>query len=227
MIDPKPRSSGAARPARRLLLALVLPLLFGGCAVFGPATTPPGGRAQAGRGTPRGTHAAFKAMVAGDRWAAEWSLLSPQFKRRLNQIAGRSMGPEAYAEARRTVATKAQGDLKRLLDSAYAGEEMLGPNAAIATLEANGDRWSARFVRLTRWELDVVDDPTPQGAFVIGPEDAPLRAEDGSLTVGDRTYAREEIGAYRIRTQWYLDALGDLERQLAAPPGAGGGSGTP
>ncbi|MDJ0520950.1 MAG: hypothetical protein QNJ90_02630 [Planctomycetota bacterium] len=219
-------------PATLSVVALLmLPLALGGCVLFDPPE-PTAPRALAlNRDTPKATYEYFKTMVSNNQWAAEWSVFSPNFKRLLNQSVGRNVDAGDYNLARTTVADNSQGDMQLLLGSTYVGEQMVGPNAAVVTIEAGGRRLSPRLVRLTRWELQVVGDETPYGDFVTSAGEAVRIQPDGSVTVMIRppqstagllrTFRPDQIEAFRVESQWYLDDFGGLDATLVEGAGDG------
>ena len=224
------RLARAARPPCRRLLLLAAALSLGGCALFNPATPTPVGQVNLNRDTPRATYAYFKAMATNNQWAAEWSVFSPHFKRLLNQSVGRNVDAGDYNLARQTVASNTQGEMQLLLGSTFVGEQMIGPNAAIVTLESGGQRLSPRMVKLTRWELKVVGDDTPYGDFVASAAEAVRVAEDGSVTAFIRppqstagllqTFRPDQIEAFRVESQWYVDDFGGLDQQIVQQAGS-------
>lgn len=214
-----------------LAALLILPLALGGCVLFDPPE-PTAPRALAmNRDTPRATYDYFKTMAANNQWAAEWSVFSPNFKRLLNQSVGRNVDAGDYNLARTTVADNSQADMQLLLNSTYVSQQMVGPNAAVVTIEAGGQRLSPRLVKLTRWELQVVGDETPYGDFVTSAGEAVRIGTDGSITVTIRppqstagllrTFRPEQIEAFRVESQWYLDDFGGLDQTLVQNAGEG------
>lgn len=208
---------------------LLLPLLLGGCVLFDPPE-PTAPRALAlNRDTPKATYEYFKTMSANNQWAAEWSVFSPNFKRLLNESVGRNVDAGDYNLARQTVADNSQADMQLLLGSTYVSEQLIGRNAATVTIEAGGRRLSPRLVKLTRWELQVVGDETPYGDFVTSAGEAVRLGQDGSITVTIRppqataglirTFRPEQIEAFRVESQWYLDDFGGLDQQIVQTAG--------
>jgi hypothetical protein len=224
-----------ARTATHTLLGVLAllsaPLALGGCVLFDPPE-PTAPRALAlNRDTPRATYEYFKTMSANNQWAAEWSVFSPNFKRLLNQSVGRNVDAGDYNLARQTVADNSHADMQLLLDSTFVGEQAVGENAAIVTLEAGGRRLSPRLVKLARWELQVKGDETPYGDFVTNAGEAVRIGQDGSITVMIRppqatagllrTFRPDQIEAFRVESQWYLDDFGGLDQQIVQQAGDG------
>ena len=224
----------ARTTTRTLLSALALltaPLALGGCILFDPPE-PTAPRALAlNRDTPRATYEYFKTMSANNQWAAEWSVFSPNFKRLLNQSVGRNVDAGDYNLARQTVADNSQADMQLLLGSTFIEEQRVSENAAVVTIEAGGRRLSPRLVKLTRWELQVKGDETPYGDFVTSAGEAVRLGQDGSITVLIRppqatagllrTFGPDQIEAFRVESQWYLDDFGGLDQQIVQQAGDG------
>ncbi len=219
------------RTASLPLTLLLAPLFLGGCFLIDPPT-PTAPRALAmNRDTPRATYDYFKTMVANNQWAAEWSVFSPNFKRLLNQSVGRNVDAGDYNLARQTIADNSQADMQLLMTSNYVSEKMIGRNTAVVTLEAGGKSLTPRLVKLTRWELKVVGDETPYGDFVASAGEAVRIAQDGSVTVMIRppqatagllrTFRPDQIEAFRVESQWYVDDFGGLDQQIASKAGDG------
>jgi len=227
------RARRTGRPLRNLsiLALLASPLLLGGCFLFNPPTPTAPRALSMNRDTPRATYDYFKTMVTNNQWAAEWSVFSPHFKRLLNQSVGRNVDAGDYNLARQTVADNSQGDMQALLTSTYISEQKVGANAAVVTIESGGKRLTPRLVKLTRWELQVVGDDTPYGDFVTSAADAVRIGQDGSITVMIRppqataslvrTFRPDQIDAFRIESQWYVDDFGGIDQQIASKAAAG------
>ena len=218
------------------VLPLVASLLLvasalGGCVLFDPPE-PTAPRALAlNRDTPKATYEYFKTMASNNQWAAEWSVFSPNFKRLLNQSVGRNVDAGDYNLARQTVADNSQADMQLLLGSTFVSTQMVGANAATVTIAAGGRQLSPRLVRLTRWELQVKGDETPYGDFVTSAGEAVRIGQDGSVTVMIRppqatagllrTFRPDQIEAFRVESQWYLDDFGGLDQQIVQQAGEG------
>jgi hypothetical protein len=232
MFDAVPPRRGRPGTARAALALLAAPFLLGGCFLFHGATPAPVRQANLNRDTPRATYEYFRTMVANNQWAAEWSVFSPHFKRLLNQSVGRNVDVGDYTLARQTVADNSNADMQLLLSSTWVGQQMLSPNAAVVTIESGGRRLSPRLVKLSRWELQVVGDDTPYGDFLTSVGDAVRVGPDGSVTVSIRppqatasllrTFRPDQIEAFHVESQWYLDDFGGLDRQIVQQAGSPG-----
>jgi hypothetical protein len=206
------------RPPRRARLAagLLVAALAAGCATPAPVT-----QVGLNRDTPEATYEYFKAVARSNQWAAEWSVFSPNFKRKLNQEVGRVVDLSDYVTARQTIATNSQADKQLLLASTLGGVRMVGPDEAVVTVSAGGQAISPRLRRLTRWELKIRGVDEPAGEFISSPGDAVTVNTDGSVTVSVRTdpsaasylrtIPRNQIESFAIKAQWYVDDFGGLD----------------
>lgn len=207
-------------------------LLLGGCFLFNPPRPTAPSALNLNRDTPKATYEYFKEMVRNNQWAAEWSVFSPNFKRLLNQSVGRNVDAGDYNLARQTVADNSQADMQLLLNSQWSGAQMVGPNAAIITITAGGRTLRPRMVKLTRWELRVKGDPTPYGDYVTSAADAVRIGPDGSITVMIRppqatasllrTFRPDQIDAFKVEGQWYVDDFGGIDQLVVERAGEGG-----
>ncbi|MDF1699743.1 MAG: hypothetical protein P1V36_01095 [Planctomycetota bacterium] len=227
--DTQPRLRIGRLAALPLLLAA--PLLLGGCFLFNNAKPTPVSQVNLHRQTPQGTYEYFKAMAQNNQWAAEWDVFSPNFKRLVNQSVGRNVDSGDYNLARQTVAANNTSEMQMLVGSTWIGSQMTGPNRALATIEYQGRRITPRMVKLTRWELKVRDDDTPYGDFVANAADAIQVGQDGSISVRInppqatasilRTFRPEQIEAFKVEGQWYVDDFGGIDSMLVQQAGGG------
>ncbi len=223
-----------ARRLAALPLLLAAPLLLGGCFLFNNARPTPVSQINLNRQTPKATYEYFKAMATNNQWAAEWDTFSPNFKKLVNQSVGRNVDSGDYNLARQTIAANNTQEMAMLVGSTWVSSQMTGPNTAVATIEYQGRRITPRMVKLTRWELKVVGDETPYGDFVQNASDAVRIGPDGSITVMIRppqatasilrSFRPEQIEAFKVEGQWYVDDFGGIDAMLVEQ--AGGSQGT-
>lgn len=224
------RPTGLERLAA-LPLLLAAPLLLGGCFLFNNARPTPVSQVNLNRQTPEATYTYFKTMAQNNQWAAEWDVFSPNFKRLVNQSVGRNVDAGDYNLARQTIAANNTSEMQMLIGSTWVGAQLQGPDRAIATIDYQGRRITPRMVKLTRWELKVVGDDTPYGDFVRNAADAVQVGPDGSITVRInppqatasilRSFRPEQIEAFKVEGQWYVDDFGGIDAMLVEQAGGG------
>ncbi len=206
---------------RILSLVLVSSFFLAACATTsGPRT----------RETPAGTVELFKFFEQkGDR-AGQWDILSPDFKRRLSDQAGRNVDLADYEYIR---------NASRSDPRVRAAEEAVGtvsvqrvrpqgPNRAAVTVNVLGKligkNATIGMVRLEAWELTTVDDPEPYWGIVGDPLIGIESTGDGGYVVWTRatpngqktrmTFPASQVKGYRSVSKWYVDDLGGLEEQF-------------
>lgn len=233
------------RRAVPVLTMAVLALLVAACA----APTPIAVSTAAGlsRETPEKTYEYFKTMARNNQWANEWGVFSPNFKRMINQEAGRNVDVGDYSTARKTIATNNQADMQMLLNSTLSGPaQFLGPDRARITVSAGGRSVSPTMVRMTKWEMRIRGEDSPAEGVVSSPGQAITVNTDGSITVrvqtdpgvaaALRTIPRDQIEGFALKSEWFVDDFGGLIGQVgggasqpAAQPGsyAPAGAGSP
>lgn len=208
----------------RLAAIALAALLFAACAT--PQALPPD--ATLSRETPEDTYHYFKTMAQSNQWAGEWAVFSPNFKRMVNQQAGRNVDLGDYGMARKTMASNSTSEMKMLLGSTYQGTEFLGPDRARITISAGGRSISPTMVRMTKWELRIRGETDPASGTVARPGDAIQVNANGSITVSVqadpgvaaalRTIPRENIEGFAIKSEWYVDDFGGLGGALGSAP---------
>jgi hypothetical protein len=215
--------------------ALSVAVLLGACATSQPVT-----QVGLNRDTPEATFQYFKAVAAANQWRAEWSTFSPEFKRRLNQAAGRNVDFGDYELARQTMAPNSSSEMQMLLTSTLVNVSYPnGPdgNAALVTVQGGGRQATFGLVKLTSWELKIRGQAEPFSDLVRSPADVVSINPDGSVTarvpvpqyMGPvlRTFSRDQIEAFAVKAQWYVNDFGGLDQALGAggaaapPPGPG------
>jgi len=214
-----------ARIHRASLLGLVActALLLGGCGLLGGGSTTPPRQLQLNRDTPEKAYEYFKEMARANQTGAEWDTFSPNFKRMLNQTVGRNVDLGDYNLARGTVATNSQEDMQLLLNSQLIGVQYTNADQteALVSISAGGKTVTPKFVRLTRWEVQLKGEDDPYTDFVSSAGQVTRVGPDGTVTVvirppqytADfmRTIRPEQIDAVRIEAQWYVDDFGGLD----------------
>ncbi len=200
---------------RTLGIALCLLLIVPAC-----------GSVPATRETPEGTVEMFKVLHRkGDR-AGEWDILSPNFKRRLSQRAGRNVDVADFEAVLETMRKDPKVRLaERLLQTAtVTGQQTVDENTARVTIRAGGPLGKSATItmrRLSKWQLTVLGDPQPYWGIVGDPDIGVERGTDGSYTVwtggGEgwrQSFGASEVESYTVASQWYVDDLGELEQQM-------------
>jgi hypothetical protein len=210
-----PRLSSLAAP---LLLALAGGALAG---CTSNRADRGGGGAGVDRSTPEATYHYFKAMAQRGNTTAEWSVFSPNFKRMLNEAAGRNVDLGDYTTARNMIASNSQQDMRMLLASQLSGPaQYLSSDAAVLTITGGGRTIRPRMVRLTTWELTLAGDPQPftdfaRGAgdlITVGGSDFTIRIPVTPGTAGElQRLPKERIKTFKLDSQWYLDDFGGLQ----------------
>ncbi len=229
-----------ARTGTGSLLALVgcAALVLGGCGLMGGGATTPPRQLQLNRDTPEKAYEYFKEMARANQTGAEWDTFSPNFKRMLNQAVGRNVDLGDYNLARGTVATNSQADMQLLLNSTLVGVQYTNDarTEALVTISAGGKSISPKFVRLTRWEVQLKGEDDPYTDFVSSAGQVTRIGPDGSITVmirppqytADflRSVRPEQVDAVRVEAQWYVDDFGGLDA-LVGESAAGEGTQQP
>ena len=217
--------SGVWRLTWASALGVLLAPFLGGCSSGGRVSY----QAGVDRATPEKTYEFFKNAARNHAFADEWSVFSPNFKRQMNEAAGRDVDFATYAIGRNTVASNNQADMALLLNSRLDGVQMLGPDAAVVTVTGGGRTIRPRMVRLTSWELRVKGDADPftdviQGGGVVrpGPDGALLVSVPAASWMASqlRAIPPQNIESLEVERRWYVDDFGGLESSIggAAEP---------
>lgn len=202
-------------------LVLAIAVVTVGCSSGGRAT----------RETPAGTIEQFKVAARLQNHEEEWDILSPGLKRRLSEMAGRSLDYGDYVTFIQSQKNSPEyRQAMTALQAAQVGRVVMhNANRATATISGPmgiGGRYDVGMIRLDRWELVTTDDPQPYSG-IVGDNDVQLtRGADGSYTVtmrdprtGEQTwsqsFAPNEVQSYEVSSKWYVDDLGGLESQFA------------
>ncbi len=203
-----------------ILALAVSGLLFSACATTsGPRT----------RETPAGTVELFKYFASRDDRAGEWDILSPDFKRRLSEQAGRNVDLADYefvrATSRKDARVRAAENALKTVKVRQVQAQ--GANRAAVTVNALGGLSKSAtigMVRLQTWELLTIDDPDPYWGNVGDPLIGIESTGDGGYVVWTRatpngektnmTFPASQVKSYQSVTKWYVDDLGGLEDQF-------------
>lgn len=203
--------------ARLVVLVLAASFLGMGCAAR-QATAPT-------RATPSGTVEMFKLKARyGDR-SGEWDILSPDFKRRLSERAGRTVDVADYTQAREMYRGDPQVQLaEKMLQTAIAKNvRQVGPDRVRVVIQTSGGPFAKSgeigMVRLQSWTLQPVGSPQAYQGFVGDPTLAATKQADGSyvITANGNTLATipaNQVAGYEVESHWYVDDLGGMEQQF-------------
>ena len=202
----------------RLFAALLVVIFFGvGCSAR-QATAPT-------RSSPSGTVEMFKMKARyGDR-EGEWDILSPDFKARLSQQAGRTIDVADYAQFRDMYRGNAQVQLaEKMLQTAIATNvRQVGPDRVRVVIQTSGGPFAKSgeigMVRLQTWRLQAAGAPQPYKGFVGDPMLAATQQPDGSYVITSngntiQTVPANQVQDYRVESNWYVDDLGGMEQQF-------------
>jgi len=205
---------------RRILLPLPLlafALLATACAAR-QATAPT-------RASPSGTVEMFKMYARyGDR-SGEWDILSPDFKQRLSQQAGRTIDVGDYTQARQMYRgdPRVQAAEKMLQTAIVVREDPVGPGRVRATIRTAGGPFAQSgqitMVQIQSWRLQQAGKSQTWSGYVGNPTLAAEKQADGSyvMTSNGRVVATipaNEVESYRVESAWYVDDLGGMESQF-------------
>ncbi len=221
----------------RSLAALVAcaAFFFSGCGLLGGGSTTPPRQLQLNRDTPEKAYEYFKEMARSNQTGAEWDTFSPNFKRMLNQSVGRNVDLGDYNLARGTVATNSQADMQLLLNSTLVGVQYTNADQteALVSISAGGKTITPKFVRLTRWEVQLKGEDDPYTDFVASAGQVTRIGPDGTVSVvirppqytADfiRSIRPEQIDAVRLEAQWYVDDFGGLDALVGESAAGDGG----
>lgn len=171
-----------------------------------------------------------RAVARGDRMA-EWELLSPGFKRRLNRRLGRNVDVADYTHARN--AQRRNSDVRQA-EQAIRGakiQRVRYPRQGHARISIwmggplmFGQSVTVGMIYLSRWELWVQGQRRPYWGFVGDPSMSYTLGEDGSYTlamkdpsgkvVWQQMVPKHQVRAFRTMNNWYFDHLGKLEEYI-------------
>ncbi len=210
--------------ALSMLFATTPLLLAPGSAVSAPAI----------KGKPEQTLERFKRAFARKDHGTEWETLSPGFKIRLNQRAGRNVDVGDYIAAR-----NAHGNDPRIRELAQwmhtARITVLKYDSrgrALATIRFGtplllGKEVTVTMVHHELWELWIKGERQPYWGFKgskrievfqnpkTGVHTVRTKDARGRVT-WKKSWPRSEVQAYRTLTRWYFDNFGKFEQQMMA-----------
>ena len=207
-------SSWSVRAVGLVVAALLAPLLAG-CSSGGRVAYAAG----VDRSTPEKTYEFFKNAARNSAYADEWSVFSPNFKRQMNESAGRDVDFALYATGRQTIATNRHADMAVLLQSNLENVQYQGPNTAVVTISGGGRTIRPRMVRLTTWELRVKGEDT--FSDILRNPDVVRTEADGSIRISIpaaphmapllKAVSPANIQSLQVESRWYVDDFGGLE----------------
>jgi len=208
----------------RRALSLSLPLLL----LLAPVAT--------GAARPWPPQRTLSLLVRGvmrrDR-AMEWGTLSPAFKRRLNQMAGRNVDVADYTTFRDSQRTDPQiRQMESVIHTArITGIRYDGRGFASVVIRFGGPLFFGRSIRVqmvnhTLWVLFVKGEREPYWGFVGDRAIEALAGKDGAYTVVTRgpdgkiswqqEFPKEKVVRYFKKTRWYFNNFGAMEAQFLA-----------
>jgi hypothetical protein len=176
------------------------------------------------RHTPRATYEYMVAMVGAMQVEAEWQALSPGFKRRLSESAGRVIDFGDYSHARATIAGNDKKELRLFLESEYVGEELVSDKEAIVTIRSGSSQLRPRLVKLSTWELVLQGENQPVSGFIprigdvvgITPEgDVQVRVTPESNTASFlKDIPADRIESVTMKSEWFVEDFGGIEHVM-------------
>jgi hypothetical protein len=212
---------------RRALLLLALPVL---------ALLTGGARPAPNVSTPAETLQRLKWAVARSDRAGEWATLSPGFKLRLNQQAGRNVDVGDYTTVREAQRNNPRiRKLEQYLPSArITGVWYDGRGGARVTIRFGGPLFfgaSAQvgMIHHAIWELWIHGESTPYWGFMGSKQMEVFSHPDRSVTVRSRdpqgkvtweeTFPAGRVRAYQQTTRWYFNDFGAMESEFVSMAG--------
>ena len=200
---------------------------------FAPAFAAPRGRRMRTtrrRIHPNATLQALKRAVTRRDSAGEWAVLSPDFKRRLNQRVGRTVDLADYThvrnmQRRNPQVRQAEGALRQAkITRVRWGSPRRGYAKVTIWFQGPlvfGKQETVSMVLLTRWEVWVEGEPQPFWGFENDPGMGMQQLPDGRVHLWSRDQAgqvtwqqvvpKEKVRSVNRKTTWYFDHLGALE----------------
>lgn len=177
------------------------------------------------RATPSGTVEMFKMYARYGNRSGEWDILSPGFKERLSQQAGRQIDRADYMQARDMYRgdPRVQAAEKMLQTAIVVREEPLGPGRVRATIRTAGGPFAqsgqVTMVQLQSWKLKRAGQDEPWSGYVGDPLLAAAKQADGSYVITSNgkvlaTVPADQVESYTTESSWYVDDLGGMERQF-------------
>lgn len=210
---------------RRTALPLLLMAAFVLCGADGKTVT------VDRRDTPVAALSRLKRAVAQRNYAAEWATVSPGFKSRMSERAGRTIDRADYEMFRREQRRDPQvRQVERFMRTARMSNVRYdGKGYANVTITFGGPLFFGRSLRVRMvnhhlWRLDVKGESQPYWGYKGSRLLSAKQNEDGSYTLTtqddegkvtwSQTFAASEVVRYREFTKWYFDHFGRMEREF-------------
>ena len=213
---------------RAILLALPVVLLFSTVASSAPRVWTP----------QRTLSLLVRGIMRGDR-ALEWGTLSPGFKKRLNEMAGRNVDVGDYTTFRDSQRTDPQiRKMESIINTArITGLSYDGRGFASVIIRFGGPLFFGQSIRVQMvnhklWVLFVKGEREPYWGFdgdkaiEAVPGKDKDGSKDGSYTVLTRSkdgkvtwqasFPKEKVVRYITKTRWYFNNFGAMEREFFA-----------
>lgn len=179
------------------------------------------------------------AFARGDK-GGEWRTLSPGFKARLSQKAGRNVDVGDYISARNAYRNDARiKELEQWIHTASMTRfHQFGGGKAKATLRFGAPLLVGKEIEVTMinhgmWRLVIRGEAEPYWGFDGDRRVQAVQQQDGSITVITRdtrgrvafqnNYKRAQIQAYTKFNKWFFDGFGAMEQEFMRGVGATGG----
>jgi len=207
---------------RALLLALPLFLLLADTATSAERTWTP----------QRTLQLLVRGVIRRDR-ALEWGTLSPAFKKRLNQMAGRNVDVGDYTTFRDSQRTDPQiRKMESIINTArITGLSYDGKGYASVIIRFGGPLFFGRSIRVQMvnhelWVLFIKGEREPYWGFKGDKAIEAVKGKDGAYTVITRTpdgkeswkqtFPKDKVARYLTKTRWYFNNFGAMEDQFFA-----------
>lgn len=206
---------------------LALPLLLLSAVILSGADRPK----RTYTDTPQRAFARLKRAVAKKDRAAEWALLSPGFKKRMNKRAGRVVDLADYEMARNANAKDPEiRQAERYLRSARMTvlRYTKGGQAQVSVRFGGplffGTSIRARMIHLELWRVEIHGETQPYWGFTgdrnldakYGPDGGVvIRSYDakGKVTYEEK-FAKKDVKKFTVFTKWFFDSFGKLEERF-------------
>jgi len=188
-------------------------------------------RAAQPRATPAQTLTWLKRAVARRDHASEWRQISPGFKKRLNEQAGRVVDEADYTAFRQAQRRNPEiRKLERYLRQArVTGVRYFGDGRARVTIRFGGPLFFGADLRVVMihhelWRIDIVGESQPYIGFKGDRSLSYTKSEDGSYTITGKdrtgnitfqeTFTKEQVRGFRKFTKWFFHDFGQAESQF-------------
>ncbi len=181
--------------------------------------------------TPQACLARLKRAVARNDFTGEWAVLSPGFKKRMSERAGRTIDIGDYVVFRRNQLKDPDiRKVQRFMRTARMGKVRYdGKGYASASITFGGPLFFGRSIRVRMvqhrlWRLEVKGDPQPYWGFVGDRALTAKKAKDGSYTIESKdaagkvlfteTFKAADVRVYREFGKWFFDHFGKIETEF-------------